>query len=553
MPALVAEAFGIGKVTNGSSTATTAAGAHHSGSRPRIRTFSNSSSGGGGSTTGKGGKFWHKARAVATQVGKRRRNSKRRGSREGKGAAASGSGGGRRKGSTTSSTSAAAAAADVAAAAARASGRIPRYYDGGSGTVTPRSFQSGSEDHGGTSGNCSAALDDDEADVAEPRPDRPRDMALRRWQALREALTEKSRAGGEGGAGGLLGAAGDGNPTAKPVAIAPDAMLVGDHGESEIGTVSGRLNSGILRWGGSTASSLSLSSASCRSSPWHSHHPSPRGSHPHSPRGRSRTSSVRSDLEPAGLDEVEAAAGTDIGDVLSGLESHASSIESPGESPRTLSPTVCRRAEAVPGSGSGGTAGSHVFDADDHHLLQAIDVDGPSPLSRVGSLATLRERRDSQALLCSANGDESYDDVCNPAALASLMLLAADVTGGGEQAEGEASQQFTEWVHPGKISRQMAETRLREAGMVEGGFLLRSMGAHDQFALAVCTGERVLHHLISRRAGTDTGDREGGFQLNGASGPFVGKAVQTAVRTVLRLDGVETIFPVYPRSKVFSL
>jgi hypothetical protein len=272
---------------------------------------------------------------------------------------------------------------------------------------------------------------------------------------------------------------------------------------------------------------------------------------------------VLSDLEYGGLDGAEgaaaAAAGTDvIGDVLSKLESHVSSTESPGGSPRTLSPAVGRRAVAVPGTGSGGTAGSHVFDADDHHLLEAVDVDGPTPpLSRAGSLAALRERRDSQALLSSSNGAESYDAVCNPAALASLMLLAADVTDGGEQPEeGERDggpQQYTEWVHPGKISRQMAETRLREAGMVEGGFLLRSMGAHDQFALAVCTGERVLHHLISRRAGTATGDREGGFQLNGASGPFVGKAVQTAVRTVLRLDGIESIFPVYPRSKVFSL
>ena len=107
--------------------------------------------------------------------------------------------------------------------------------------------------------------------------------------------------------------------------------------------------------------------------------------------------------------------------------------------------------------------------------------------------------------------------------------------------ENSEVQEHTEWLHTAQISREVAHARLEDAGLPECGFLLRSIAGTDRFSIAVVVEERkVLHHLIARVEGGQV------FQLNGA-GPGIGLTVDAAVRSVLTLDGIDVLCPIYPR------
>ena len=136
----------------------------------------------------------------------------------------------------------------------------------------------------------------------------------------------------------------------------------------------------------------------------------------------------------------------------------------------------------------------------------------------------------------------------------SPLSMAFAAGGWSAVAADDGLQHASEWLHPGHMSRAEAAARLAEAGMPEGGFVLRSAAGPGQYALAVCTGGVVLHHLIAK----DTGAAVVSYRLNDvADGLCLGGTVDAAVRAVLLLDEVQTISPVYPRpgpcSNVFSL
>jgi hypothetical protein len=107
-------------------------------------------------------------------------------------------------------------------------------------------------------------------------------------------------------------------------------------------------------------------------------------------------------------------------------------------------------------------------------------------------------------------------------------------------------QEHLEWLH-NRISRSQAVARLSEAGNPDSGFLLRSIG-RDRYVLDIVVSKKegetmIMHHLVARQAGGHT------FQLNNV-GPGIGLTVDAAVRTVLHQDGIDVLYPVYPRYSV---
>ena len=90
----------------------------------------------------------------------------------------------------------------------------------------------------------------------------------------------------------------------------------------------------------------------------------------------------------------------------------------------------------------------------------------------------------------------------------------------------------------GQVTRTDAEARLQAAGAPEGGFILRSKGP-EHFVITVTVDGQPKHHSIARQLGGQA------FVLNGC-GPGIGLTVEAAVRSVLLLNSVEVVMPIFP-------